>query len=138
MAETGILMTRDLFACSESGLAVKQPNGITDPRVAVLRRVGCFSLQGEKTGCKSPADKNNLFKALQAYNMGDGLSISRYILRRVWSVECARAYSEKMGGGQHLREPELYRAVFALLYVSRHDFGVIPGKSECTRSMCTA
>ena len=65
MAETGILDDPgDPFACSESGLAVKQPNGITDPEYSIEIGVYCFSLKVKKTGCKSPTDKNNLFKAL--------------------------------------------------------------------------
>lgn len=115
--------------------AVKQPNGITDPEYSIEIGVYCFSLKVKKTGCKSPADKNNLFKALQAYNMGDGfIDFCDTYYGGVWSVECARAYSEKMGGGQHLREPELYRAIFALLYV-RYDFGNVSGKSE-SRGLC--
>ena len=43
MAETGILDDpEDPFACSESGLAVKQPNGITDPEYSIEIGVYCF------------------------------------------------------------------------------------------------
>lgn len=100
MAETGILDDpEDPFACSESGLAVKQPNGITDPEYSIEIGVYCFSLKVKKTGCKSPADKNNLFKALQAYNMGDGFidfcdtyysgygqSSARELIRKKWAA----------------------------------------------------
>lgn len=101
MAETGILDDPgDPFACSESGLAVKQPDGITDPEYSIEIGVYCFSLKLQKAKCTSPSDRNNLFKALQAYNMGDGfIDFCDTYYGGIWSVECARAFSEKMGQG---------------------------------------
>lgn len=101
MAETGILDNPgDPFACSESGLAVKQPDGITDPEYSIEIGVYCFSLKLQKAKCASPSDRNNLFKALQAYNMGDGfIDFCDTYYGGIWSVECARAFSEKMGQG---------------------------------------
>lgn len=101
MAETGILENPgDPFACSESGYAVKQPNGITDPEYSIEIGVYCFSLKIKKAKCVSPADRNNLFKALQAYNMGDGfIDFCDAYYGGVWSVECAQAFSDLMGNG---------------------------------------
>lgn len=101
MAETGILENPgDPFACSESGLAVKQPDGITDPEYSIEIGVYCFSLKLKKAQCTSPSDKNGLFKALQAYNMGDGfIDFCNANYGGIWSVECARAFSEMMGQG---------------------------------------
>lgn len=101
MAESGILENPgDPFQCSESGLGVKQPDGITDPEYSIEIGVYCFSLKLKKTGCTSPMDKNNLFKALQAYNMGDGfVDFCDANYGGIWSVECAQAFSDKMGQG---------------------------------------
>lgn len=128
MAETGILDDpEDPFACSESGLAVKQPNGITDPEYSIEIGVYCFSLKVKKTGCKSPADKNNLFKALQAYNMGDGfIDFCDTYYSGVWSVECARAYSKKMGGGSTYGNPN-YIEQFLRCYTFGTISGTYPG-----------
>jgi hypothetical protein len=128
MAETGILDDPgDPFACSESGLAVKQPNGITDPEYSIEIGVYCFSLKVKKTGCKLPADKNNLFKALQAYNMGDGfIDFCNTYYGGVWSVECARAYSEKMGGGSTYGNPN-YIEQFLRCYTFGTISGTYPG-----------
>lgn len=128
MAETGILDDpKDPFACSESGLAVKQPNGITDPEYSIEIGVYCFSLKVKKTGCKSPADKNNLFKALQAYNMGDGfIDFCDTYYSGVWSVECARAYSKKMGGGSTYGNPN-YIEQFLRCYTFGTISGTYPG-----------
>lgn len=136
MAETGILDDPgDPFACSESGLAVKQPNGITDPEYSIEIGVYCFSLKVKKTGCKSPADKNNLFKALQAYNMGDGfIDFCNTYYGGVWSVECARAYSEKMGGGSTYGNPN-YIEQFLRCYTFGTISGTYPGSLN-SRGLC--
>lgn len=81
--------------------------------------------------------QNNLFKALQAYNMGDGfIDFCDTYYGGVWSVECARAYSEKWAAAAPTGT-RIISSNFALLYV-RYDFGNVSGKSEFTRPMRTA
>lgn len=98
-----------------------------DPEYSIEIGVYCFSLKVKKTGCKLPADKNNLFKALQAYNMGDGfIDFCNTYYGGVWSVECARAYSEKMGGGSTYGNPN-YIEQFLRCYTFGTISGTYPG-----------
>lgn len=101
MAESGVLENPgDPFQCSESGYAVKQPNGITDPEYSIEIGVYIFSRMIDKSGCTSPNDRNGLFLALQGYNMGPGfITFCKQNYNGIWSVEAATAYSQKMGHG---------------------------------------
>lgn len=135
MAETGILENPgDPFACSESGLAVKQPDGITDPEYSIEIGVYCFSLKVKKAKCASPADRNGLFKALQAYNMGDGfIDFCDTYYGGIWSVECAQAFSDKMGQGRVYGNPN-YIEQFLRCY----EFGTVTSTPDFSGALNAA
>lgn len=135
MAETGILENPgDPFACSESGLAVKQPDGITDPEYSIEIGVYCFSLKVKKAKCASPADRNGLFKALQAYNMGDGfIDFCDTYYGGIWSVECAQAFSDKMGQGGVYGNPN-YIEQFLRCY----EFGTVTSTPDFSGALNAA
>lgn len=135
MAESGILENPgDPFQCSESGLGVKQPDGITDPEYSIEIGVYCFSLKVKKAKCASPADRNGLFKALQAYNMGDGfIDFCDTYYGGIWSVECAQAFSDKMGQGSVYGNPN-YIEQFLRCY----EFGTVTSTPDFSGALNAA
>ena len=126
MAESGVATNPgDPFQCSESGYNTRYPhapNSITDYKYSIEIGVLTFAKSIEYAGCTSPSDRNRLFKALQAYNMGPGfIDFCNARYNGVWSFECAKAFSDYMGG--HYGNPNYINQ-----FLEFYEFGaLLPG-----------